>query len=62
MRCAVYPEKRATEVHHKRGRGKFLNDVSTWLAVSREGHERIEANPLWARDNGFSESRLAKKD
>lgn len=56
--CAVFPEKRSTEVHHMRGRGKYLNDTSTWLAVSREGHEWIEMHPRLARERGFSMSRL----
>lgn len=56
--CAVFPGKKATEVHHKSGRGKHLNNVSTWLAVSREGHQAIEMNPNWAKENNFSQTRL----
>lgn len=56
--CAVYPHLPSSEVHHSRGRGKYLNDVSTWLAVSREGHNWIEANPALSRERGFSMSRL----
>ena len=48
----------ATEIHHKKGRGAYLNDVSTWLAVSRQGHIKIEENPIWAKENGYSENRL----
>ena len=57
-RCAVYPHLRATEIHHSRGRNIYLNDVSTWVAVSHEGHQRIEMNPNWSRENGFTKSRL----
>lgn len=50
----------ATEVHHKKGRiGKLLCDVKYWLAVSREGHIKIENNPEWAKEQGYSLSRLA---
>lgn len=52
-RCAVFPEKRSVEIHHSKGRGKYLNDTSTWFAVSRAGHERIERERAWARERGF---------
>ncbi len=29
---------RSSEIHHRRGRGKYLLDTSTWMAVSNEGH------------------------
>lgn len=58
MFCAVYPSIPATQIHHMRGRGKYLNDVSTWLAVSDIGHNWIEANPALARERGFTMSRL----
>lgn len=58
-RCAVYPELKATEIHHKAGRvGKNFLDESTWLAVSRKAHLEIESKPEWAKENGYSQSRL----
>lgn len=57
-KCAVFPWKDATEIHHKKGRGKYLNDPTTWLAVSREGHQWIEIHPVEAKEKGWSESRL----
>lgn len=39
----IYPE--STEIHHRKGRGKFLLDTSTWMAVGPEGHRRIHATP-----------------
>lgn len=44
---AIFNEvKLAREVHHKAGRkGKLLNYVPYWLAVSRKGHNWIHANP-----------------
>lgn len=56
--CAVYPNLPATDIHHKKGRGKYLNDTSTWLSVSREGHQRIEMFPVEAKERGWSVSRL----
>lgn len=49
----------ATEIHHKRGRlGPLLTDKSNFLAVCLPCHERIEANPEWAYENGLKEARL----
>ncbi len=49
----------ATQVHHKKGRiGKLLTDVRFWLAVSAEGHKKIEENPEWAKEKGYSLNRL----
>lgn len=59
--CAVYPELFATQVHHKKGRiGKLLTDVRFFLAVSDDGHKKIESEPEWAKEQGFSISRLNK--
>lgn len=50
-----------TDVHHKKGRiGSLLLDTNYWLAVSREGHKQIEENPVWAKEMGYSLSRLEK--
>ena len=50
----------ATEIHHKKGRiGKLLTDVGNFLAVCRECHTKIELNPTWAKQQGYSKSRLA---
>jgi hypothetical protein len=52
--CAVYPHLRATEVHHTNKRnGERLNDLHFWLAVSREGHEYIHANPIESKEKGW---------
>lgn len=48
-----------TDIHHKRGRvGSLFLDTKHWVALSREGHKFVEENPLWAKENGFSENRL----
>jgi murein tripeptide amidase MpaA len=69
-RCAVYPNQKATEVHHKMGRVGYADDWARennitllmderfWLPVSRQGHVQIELRPLWAKKEGFSDSRL----
>lgn len=51
---------RSTEIHHKRGRGKNLNNVDTFLACCRPCHDWIGAHPHAARQLGFTESRITK--
>lgn len=49
----------ATQVHHMKGRiGDLLLDQRFWLAVSHEGHEKIENNPVWAKEQGYSMNRI----
>ena len=49
-KCSLH----ATEVHHKKGRGKYHLDTSTWLPVCRNCHTWIETNPQEAYELGFS--------
>lgn len=63
--CPITFQK-TTDVHHKKGRKGFADnwakennipliiDVRFFLAVSRDGHNKIENNPSWAYENGFS--------
>lgn len=52
-------QKVAMEVHHKKGRiGDLLIDTSTFMAVCDEHHRLIEDNPQWAKEQGYSSSRL----
>ena len=54
--CAVYPSKMAIEVHHTycgKDRDKYYLDTTTWLPVSREGHNWIHNNPNEARAKGW---------
>lgn len=53
--CMIYPHLMSNDIHHKKFRGKYLNDVSTWMAVSREAHSWIHNNPKEARDKGYLE-------
>lgn len=50
----------ATECHHKRGRGEYLLDSTTFLALCHLCHSYIELHPNQAKELGFSESRLSK--
>lgn len=44
----------STEVHHRAGRtGTNFLDESTWIAVGRDGHNKIHQNPSWARAQGY---------
>jgi len=64
--CAVYPDLKATEIHHQAGRRGYIDqyayenkisaflDERYWLAVSEAGHIKIEADTIWAKDKGFS--------
>ncbi len=44
---------KATDIHHKAGRGPNLNNVDTWMAVCRDCHREIHENPSWARSKGY---------
>jgi len=48
----------STEVHHKKGRGEYYLDDSTFLAVCRSCHTWIENNPKLAIELNLSEKRL----
>lgn len=53
-RCAVYQNRKATDVHHMRGRaGRLFLCVRYWLPVSRRAHIRIGEEPRWAREHGY---------
>lgn len=56
-RCTL----RSTDVHHKKGRGKHLLDVNTWLSVCRNCHNWIETHPEDAKELGFSISKSKKE-
>jgi hypothetical protein len=49
-------------VHHKKGKHSHedLLDEKFWLAVCFSCHRAIEDNPSWAKEMGFSVSRLSK--
>lgn len=59
-------KQQTTDLHHRKGRKGFADDwarennipliidVRFFLALSREGHNKVENNPEWAYENGFS--------
>ena len=51
----------ATDIHHKRGRiGNLLIDSNYFLSVCRGCHKKIEENPKWAKENGYSLNRYGE--
>jgi hypothetical protein len=67
--CAVHSKPcLPTQVHHQMGRVGFaddkeiplLIDTRFWIAVCQDAHNEIEMKPEWAKENGYSYSRLAK--
>ena len=58
--CASLPgcSKHATDIHHKKGRGKYHNDPTTWIAVCRSCHTLIEEHPKESIELGL----LIKRD
>lgn len=51
--CEVCAKSKSTDIHHKKGRGKYYLDEDSWLAVCRPCHDRIHSNPIWARENNY---------
>ncbi|PHR23569.1 MAG: hypothetical protein COA36_16695 [Desulfotalea sp.] len=48
-------------VHHSKGRiGDNLTDVSTFRNLCHGHHDYVELHPVWAKENGYSQSRLDK--
>jgi uncharacterized Zn finger protein (UPF0148 family) len=54
-----------TEIHHAKGRTgvdengvPMLLVVKYFVPVCAEAHRQIEEHPKWAKENGYSESRL----
>lgn len=68
--CPIFNHLVITDVHHMKGRKGYADewaikndiplilDVRFWIGVSRQGHNKIENNPEWARENGYSLNRL----
>jgi hypothetical protein len=52
--CQVCGKAPAFQIHHRAGRiGERLNDVSMWLAVCLDCHDRIHRHGAWAREQGY---------
>jgi hypothetical protein len=54
-----YCTGKTESIHHKRGRGRYLLDVSTFLPCCLSCHSYIESHPEEAKEKGWSESRLS---
>jgi hypothetical protein len=51
----------ASDLHHAAGRcGNNLLDTTTYIALCRNCHSYIEVHPAFAKEHGFSQSRLSK--
>jgi len=50
----------SSEIHHKKGRGKWMLVTSTWMAVCRTCHSWIETHPIEATEMGFRESKITE--
>lgn len=59
VRVNEFCSGKTESVHHKRGRGKYLLDVSTFIGCCISCHTYIENHPEEAKQKGWSESRLA---
>mgnify|MGYP003671955367 FL=1 len=44
----------STDIHHKKGRGPYHNDPTTWLSVCRSCHMWIEEHPKESIALGYS--------
>jgi len=53
--CRGYSE----EIHHSAGRGEYLLDTTTFVAICRPCHIILEENPKLAKALGFSVERLS---
>jgi hypothetical protein len=59
--CQVYGcNRKSSDIHHKKGReNSLLNDLTYFLGVCRCCHSKIELNPIWAKENGYSLNRTS---
>ncbi len=49
------------DLHHSKGRGKYLCDVNYFKALCRACHTRCELEPDMAREKGFIVNRFVKE-
>jgi hypothetical protein len=51
--CEICSANQSTDCHHKKRRGRFYLDYSTYAALCRNCHMYLHENPSWARENGW---------
>jgi hypothetical protein len=54
--CVIHEHQcrhRATQIHHKRGRGKDLCNTEFFMGVCGACHEYIERNRSWSKEKGY---------
>ena len=56
----IVPPHSTDDVHHRRGRGRYLLDERFYSPVCRECHQLLDQNRAWAYSVGMLESRLQK--
>ena len=44
---------KSEEIHHQKGRGKYLLDITTWMAVSSSAHRWLHDNVKEAYEKGW---------
>jgi hypothetical protein len=52
---------KATTIQHKKGRGKYFLDTTTWGSACMECHAYCDTHPEEAFENGWAEPRLTDK-
>lgn len=58
--CAICSQRKSTDVHHRKGRGPYLLDETTWMALCRPCHDHIHQNVGWSLTKGYLIARLSK--
>ncbi len=59
--CMIEGCYQPSTLHHAKGRiGNDLTDVSTFRNLCASHHRYVEENPTWAKEHGYSLSRLNK--
>jgi hypothetical protein len=50
----------ATQIHHKRGRGRNLCNKETFMSVCHSCHDYIERHRAWAKEAGYLINRASE--
>lgn len=58
--CEMCGKEPSVDLHHRRGRGKYLCEVAYFMALDRKCHDYIHKHGAWARSKGYLISRFAR--